>query len=244
MAYRYDAAARVDRITYPGGVNVFRGYDELGRLETISAATLLATYGYDPLGNLTSLVRANGVDTTHAFDALGRLTDLDHDGPLGSLDARTFGYDALERRTSEVGPEGTHAFEYDELSQLVETTRPGGYAFPSTTFVLDANGNRTSAGGTTYVPNSLDQYQSVGGTAYTYDLAGNLTSDGVRTFSYDEERRLTSASSPSLTATYGYGALGRCIRRSVNGTKTLHVHDGELQVAAAGFEASFAQDNP
>ena len=224
---RYDAAARVDRITYPGGVNVFRGYDELGRLETISAATLLATYGYDPLGNLTSLVRANGVETTHEFDALGRLTELDQDGPLGSLDARTFGYDALDRRTSEVGPEGTHAFEYDELSQLVETTRPGGYAFPGTTFVLDENGNRTSAGGTTYVPNSLDQYQSVGGTPYTYDLAGNLTSDGVRTFGYDEESRLTSASGTLLTATYGYDALGRRIRKTVNGTKTLYVHDGE-----------------
>ncbi len=48
MVYRYDAAERLDRITYPGGTNVFRGYDELGRLETISAGTLLGHEGRAP----------------------------------------------------------------------------------------------------------------------------------------------------------------------------------------------------
>lgn len=224
---RFDAADRLDRITYPDASQVTLGYDSLGRLRTVTGAALLAEYGYNGLGNPTSIERANGVDTTQAFDSLSRLTALDHAGPLGSLDARTFGYDVLHRRKSEVGPEGTHAFAYDELSQLVETTRPAGYPFPSTTFTLDLDGNRTAAGGTSYVPNALDQYASVGGTSHQHDLSGNLTDDGTLAYGYDAENRLTSASGVGLTATYGYDPFGRRVRKTVGGATTLWVYDGD-----------------
>jgi YD repeat-containing protein len=47
---RFDAADRIDRITYPDASQIFLGYDPLGRLDTVSATALLATYGYDALG--------------------------------------------------------------------------------------------------------------------------------------------------------------------------------------------------
>jgi RHS repeat-associated protein len=158
---------------------------------------------------------------------VGELVGITHTGPLGTIDARTYVYDAIGRRTSETGPEGTHVFAYDSLSQLAATTRPSGYPHPSTTFTYDANGNRLTSGAVTYVSNALDQYLTVGGVTQTHDDAGNLTNDGATAYTYDAENRLIAASGPGGNATYGYDALGRRVRKSVGASTIRYVHDGE-----------------
>ncbi len=113
-------------------------------------------------------------------------------------------------------------YGYDNTNQLTSVT-----GAQTHNYQFDAVGNRQIADGTTYSANSLNQYSSVGAQAYTYDGNGNLTNDGTNTYVYDVENRLTSAICPLTSATYTYDGFGRRIAKTVDGTKTYFIYDGD-----------------
>lgn len=141
---------------------------------------------------------------------------------------RYFDYDAASRITRITDIDGATDYSYDKTNQLTAadaTYRPDeGYSY-------DANGNRTNAG---YQAGSNNQLTSDGIYTYTYDDEGNLktrtkigTSE-VRTFTWDYRNRLVGVSdSNGNVTTYTYDVMDRRIAKTVNGTSTQFVYDGD-----------------
>lgn len=109
----------------------------------------------------------------------------------------------------------------------------------SVTYNLDKAGNRTSVtddvnGNATYAPNVLNQYTSVGGSS-----VGNGGEHEIQTYNnvgytYLNDERLTTVKTPPTNPTYTYNlyydALGRCVKRSLNGVTTYYIYDGEKPI--------------
>ena len=79
VGYEYNDGGEKTAVTTSLGTT-YSDYDVLGRLWHVSdqaagasGATTLATYGYDAVGNLSSLVRGNTVATNYTYDELNRL---------------------------------------------------------------------------------------------------------------------------------------------------------------------------
>jgi len=53
----------------------------------------------------------------------------------------------------------------------------------------------------------------------------------VFSFAYDPENRLMSASKSGMSAAYAYDPLGRRTAKTVNGTATFFLHDGDSEIA-------------
>lgn len=175
VAFEYDAASNRTRLTWPDSQFVTYTYDRLNRMDLVneSGVTVLADYGYDPLGRRATVTRSDGTVTTFGYDLASRLTGLAHDMP-GAANDQTYG------------------FTFTAASQISQRT--------TSNPAYDWYGSNVSRA---YSRNGLNQYTSVGGATVTHDARGNLTGDGSRTFSYDLENRLTSVSgSAAMTLSY------------------------------------------
>lgn len=134
----------------------------------------------------------------------------------GNVETRTlpwgttqYGYDDLDRVTSEAGPARTQSITYD------------------------ANDNRLTdgAGSKTYTPNS-DRLLTENGQSIVLDAAGNITQLRGLTLAWNQAGQLKSVSrSGTLLATYYYDYQGRRSRKvlegsgSLNYRTTIYIHD-------------------
>ncbi len=234
---------------YDGNGNVVSQTDELGARTTFSydaanrrasmtssrgnlagapAGSYTTTYGYDRVGNQTSVTDPTGAVTRTTYDGLNRprvVTD-----PLGRT--TTTVYDGNGNPTSVTDRTGAKTVNaFDQVDRLQTVTDPLGKI---TTYGYDADGNRTSA--TTPLGNRttwtydgdgrqatmVDPRGNVAGgtpaqytTQYRYDPAGNRTSvidplGHTTTTEYDALDNATSATDPlGRKTTRGYDALGR-----------------------------------
>ena len=129
-----------------------------------SGVGVLASYGYDDLGNGRLVTFGNGVSQVFTFDPVSRLASLSND---------------LTGTTNDL----TVALNYNPASQVTSTTRTGdAYAYGGF-----YNVNRG------YTSNGLNQYSAAGPASFTYDSKGNLISDGTNSYTYSSENLLTSA---------------------------------------------------
>jgi len=76
----------------------------------------------------------------------------------------------------------------------------------------------------------LNQYSSVGGTDYSYDGNGCLTG-GPQSATFDTLSRITQIVSGSTTNNYWVDPLNRQARKSVNGTDTDYLYNGQQLIA-------------
>ncbi len=123
------------------------------------------------------------------------------------------------------GPWGTFRdvnYAYNDIYELTNVT-----GSQTHNYQYDGVGNRTTADGVAYTPNNLNQYNQVNSQVYSYDGNGNLTDDGPNGYTYDVENRLTSAQNVSHNSTYAYDGLGRRISKTVDGSTTYFVYDGD-----------------
>lgn len=207
MAYQYDAAGRVTRITWPDAFYADYEYDLYGGLKTVrengatSGAGVLASYGWNDLGQSTSITRAggSGASTTYGYDAWGRLSSLAQNAD-GSTNDVTFG------------------FSHNPAGQLVTRT-------------VSNNAYTRSGGGVDYTVNGLNQATVVGGSPVTYDGNGNTTGISGDTYGYDAANRLTSASAGAGAAAFTFDPLSRLATSTVGGSTTRRQYAGE-QLAA------------
>ncbi len=248
--YAYDALGRLIEVT--DALNVVTGYeyDALDRLIAVVQnripgapadyeTNVRTDYGYDPVGNLTTITDANGHVTRFIYDLLSRL--------IRETDAEDhvwrYEYDSGGNLTRRIDANGTitdYAYDADDL--LTGIAYPDGSEI---TFAYDANYNQVrmvdGLGVTHNVYDPLDRLTSstnhLGQTVgYTYDPVGNRTSvvypdrrvvrteydatnypirvidpDG-RTFEaeYDLTHNLTEIRYPNLTrAVMSYDEAGR-----------------------------------
>ena len=61
---------------------------------------LFAMLGYDNANRITSLGYSNGTSTSYTYDVASRLTNINHIGPAGIIEALTYQYDAAGNRTA------------------------------------------------------------------------------------------------------------------------------------------------
>jgi RHS repeat-associated protein len=98
------------------------------------------------------------------------------------------------------------------------------------TYTLDKAGNRTSVNSTSYSPNTINQYTSVGGSPVTNGNDHEISDFYGLHYTYMRDQELTKVTATGLTYDLAYDALGRCVRRTVNGAITYYFYDGEKPI--------------
>ena len=221
--FNYNADDQLKSVSRPDGATVTLGYDSVGRLWTVTFATGVTTFGYDPAtGHLTSITGPYSSNVTSKYDGF-LLTDVTWSGALSGTYHRTF----------------------DNHFRVQSDSVNGASAI---TYTYDADGLPTAAGAETFTPSPTNGSLSSTSLAnladaYTYDEFGAVqtytasyagsaiySADyGVRdtlgriitkketiqgtastyTYDYDNRGRLWHVwTSGALTATYGYDANG------------------------------------
>jgi len=159
VAYTYDLADHATTIAYPGGTghNVTRGYDDAGRLHTVTDwLSHTTTFGYDPNSNETSEQYPNTTTANLGFNAADQLTSItDVQGTSNTLASFTYTRDGNGMVTSTT-PTG--------VSQNPET-----YGYTG----LNQLGGSNSAG---YAYDPADNLTRFGSQVGSYDAANELTS--------------------------------------------------------------------
>ena len=82
----------------------------------------------------------------------------------------------------------------------------------------------------TYSPNTLNQYTAAEGTTVSNGSEHEIASYQGNTYSYVNDERLKTVSSGSNNYSLAYDALGRCVKRTLNGVTIYYVYDGEKPV--------------
>lgn len=217
VGYGFDAAERLDRITYPSGMEVNYVHDAAGRVSAIrvNGEALLSGVDYHPFGPPKSWAWGNGTPYRRTIDRDGRITSY----PVSATTSWSLTYDAAGRITGIAKGPSTQTLAYDVLDRLiasVEGMANYGYAY-------DANGNRTAStfGAATSVhtidtkSNRLMAVSDLDLTQrYSYSAAGNITSDSFRVYSYDERNRLVRAARGAVATTYSYNGIGERVRKA------------------------------
>ncbi|WP_085907067.1 RHS repeat domain-containing protein [Kiloniella majae] len=231
-AISYDTAGRLGNVTYPTGFAVDYSYTATGYLDQITktadSSLIWKAKTRDADGRVREAQLGNGLTEWTDVDELGRVTSRRLSGAqglqldlamtfdlVGNLTARqdnvqdrkeTFGYDALNRLTSNL------------LVKTSDTTQ-----LASTTYGYDIIGNMTlksdlSHGGImTYDPARPHAVATAKGGSYTYDLNGNLTGGGGRSVSWTSfNKPATIDATASLSATsFVYGPDRARIRQTI-----------------------------
>ena len=215
------AAERDPKTPYPG---VFRkanvGYDELGRLATVSVHKQqgvvltqpeVTTYAYTEVGSRESMSLPNGVTTLYEYDNLNRLTNLSHFNAADAL---------LASFTYTLAPTGRRTGVDEQVLQANDTL-----AATAIQYTYDQLNRLTQEASTSDLPEATFT------TDYSYDLVGNRLAkattrnqDGVAesiTYACNNNDQLITETS-SLTATkgtttYAYNENGSLISKT-NGT--------------------------
>jgi RHS repeat-associated protein len=189
------------------------------------------SFGYDAVGNQTSVTNGKGKTTSYEYNANNQLTKVTD--PNGNV--TTYGYDGVGNRTSVKNAKNYITnYTYNELNQVSSFTNP---LNQTTSFTYDKNSNLTKvtyANGdkVSYSYNALNRLVSIaynGVTKWTlnYDANGNVTSvtdasGNTITYTYDKNNRPTRISKgASNSIAYGYDNNGNVTSTSITaGTTT------------------------
>nr|WP_275984165.1 RHS repeat-associated core domain-containing protein [Paenibacillus hamazuiensis] len=224
--YGYDLKGNLVRETNSKGIATVYDYDAMNKLirKSVPAAgggTATIRYLYDAAGNLVKQIAPNDYDPAKDIPAL-----------LETLAGMIYVYDAMNRRTATIAPDG-QGLEYikytgkGQVEKIVNGVQYNGdvAASPGTSYVYDGLGK------------VLESTDALGGiTRFAYDVLGNLVTktdarnitttyaynpdgtlaltinpDGGKiSYSYDKLGRKTSETNPlGSTTTYSYNAFGK-----------------------------------
>ena len=223
IGYTRDLNGNTTQLTWPGSASYATfAWDGLNRLCKVkeSAATtctagdplnsLAAQYSWDSLSRRQTLTFGNGVTAGYTYFNDSVVNTISH-----TIGAKSISISLGRNQVDQV------------TNQTLAVTDPSG-GMNSANFTYEPSSTSPAVN---YAPNALNQYSSVSGIAISYDLNGNLTNDGTFTYQYGEDNRLRSAVGSSYTVTYNYDPLGRRSAKTVNGTVTRFLSDGQEEIA-------------
>lgn len=204
IKYTYDNKNRLQTVT-EHGKSTSRQYDALDRLSQYTdAAGNILQYGYDAVGNLTSLTYPDGKTVHYSYDAANRLIIVsDWGGRLSS-----YAYDANGRVTNITHIDGTvTSCTYDAAGRLILQKDVTSYA--SNIFTVNiAYDAASQITGETSLPVAAN-YRPATATK-NYDADNVLTAYDGRVVSTDANGNLISAPlTDAAFATYTYDARNR-----------------------------------
>lgn len=243
VTWAYNLRNLLTTITYPGSLNVARGYDTAGRWNSVQDWNAnLTTFGYDENSNLVSQTfpAASGVVDTVTFDRADKISGIRSAQGATTLFAAAYTRDAANQLTSDSSaPVANSNYKYTAINQLcyagsASLTACSAPPTGSIPYKFDAADNLIQTGITQQVFNNADQLcwaASTSGacatppadaTRYQYDTRGNRISvtpptGPVQTLTYDQANRLTRYAA-SATTTYGYNADGLRMSKTAGST--------------------------
>lgn len=225
----YDAASRLIRRRDPAGQRVDIVYDALDRIVQVADASGVATYRYDPNGNLRSVTDQLGRITTYDYDVMDRrIAKTDAGGATEHYE-----YDAMGNVTRVVDrKQQISVHEYDLLGRRAASRYADG---TSVAFAYDAGGRlvRAAADGDTILLeyDVLDRLTAettvLGTTRYGWDAGGRRTTvirpdGGTVTYGHDAAGRLTYAADGARRVELEYDPHGRRHRVRLPGAVDAH----------------------
>jgi len=247
--YGYDAKDQLTSLADPAGIRT-QGYDDAGRLISVSRDNKTFTYGYDGNGNVRSRTWPDGTTVTSTFTNANQLESLTvAGGQLGSAAQYSFAYDPSGRLSTTTFPTANHLVTdraYDRAGRLADLNSHND-AGTVARYQLnrDAVGNPT---GITTTRGTASQH-----VAYTYDVFDRLTaacvgadcgaaSTGTIAYSYDEVgNRLSqtlSGSAGNSQTTYAYDSASQLTGSTVTTpggtTSATYLYDRMGNVVQAG----------
>ncbi len=215
----------VDRakIAWPDGYFVSYSYDAVGHMTTVidSDPQTLATRTYDNLGRAATVQYPNSTDNIgYTWTAEDDMLTLANNLAGGAANDVTYTNTFTPAHQINSATISNAAFKYS-----VSTSGTDSYAAPNG---LNQYTSMTPAGGSAPPANGHDCAGHA--EAISYDCAGNLAGDGTLTLTYDPENRLMTAGKTGMSASYLYDPLGRRTTKTVNGTATNFLHDGDTEI--------------
>ena len=226
----------------PGGISLSYGYDPLGDLTSesgtgASAATEARSFAYDLDGQLTSASTAAGADSL-TYYANGNLKTTT--GPSG---ASSYDYNGDGLVSSETDAAGTTSYTYDQADRLATEDDP----LTGTTLTWAYNPDSNPSSVTYATGNSAGPQQSFGYDGLQRLTADTLTSPSGATlasesYGYDPDGNVTSQATggqlPAMSATYGYDQDSRLTSATSGGTTTAYGYDNAGNLTQDGGTTS------
>jgi RHS repeat-associated protein len=211
------------------GVSATYGYDDLNRLTSVVDGNLsgssTTSYTYDNANNVGTATYPNNIQMQFTYDTLNRVATA-----ISQVSGYSYQRGPTGNLTNVVELGGrTVNWTYDGIYRLTNESIAGA---PSSNdgavnYSLDPVGNRSSD--TSSLPgisagswgyNSDDEV-----TTESYDANGNVLSTGGKSFTYDSENHLMSMSETGTSATIVYDGDGNRVAKTVNNITTLYLVD-------------------
>lgn len=209
----YDPNGNLIRMEDPRGISIYT-YDSQNRLLTYKDVyDKTISYSYDPNSNISVITYPDGKQVQYEYDSNNRMISLtDWGGRKVSYEYTPL--NQLKKITPPItSSNGATTYSYDlagRLTGMVNAHTQG----PNNTysFVLDANGNRTSI--STQEP--LNNRVAATSQNYTYDAANRIQSAGSDTFAFDNNGNMKSKIQNGVTTNYYYDANDRLLGDAEN----------------------------
>lgn len=237
VTYTYTDDDLVETVTDPTGQTVTYAYDTDGNLSSVTGPLTAVSFGYDDYGRIVSTTDPNSNITSYDYDTFGYLRGIFP--PVGQ--PTIFTNDALGRVTAvEANDLVVTVDDYTDLNQILSVTYPDNtamtytYDFKKLDTVTDRTGQTTTfdyqCGTTCQV---ISTTGPLGTITYARDNKGRVeavTVNGQTTaYSRDVMGRVLSVTNPDASVrSFTYNALGQvATRTNENGLTTAYTYDLE-----------------
>ena len=246
--YNYDANNRVTREGYFQSRSLVGAldytYNQAGWITEISETDGIPytqSYGYRLDGNMIRKTDSrSGGETQYRYDAMGQL--LAEEYSVSGTTAETgYAYDTRGNRISKNENGVISHYTYDTNNRLVSESRETDGITTVQNYSYDKVGNLLQrATGTLSAPGGAAELQL---SAVSEGMADDLSGAEVVNYMYNANNLLTGiATDQGLMASYAYDVQGRRISKTVNGSTTHQIWDGQNIVreeTAAGAEHNY-----
>lgn len=244
IRYTYDALGRPVKVTGPDGRWKVLAYDPDGRLHSVRLSDgSERKVTYDANGNAVTM---EGAETTLGFtyDALNRVVAARNSALNLTL---SYEYDAADRPSALIGPQGRLSYKWDAMGRLATITRPDGSAYRFSYHSMGVLERIVFPNGmireNSFEPSKREvglTYRGRGGETlyaarYGFDRVGNqlwkLENGELSRYSYDRLSRLISAVLPDgRNFLYAYDGAGNRVSKDEAGVITRYVYDEANQL--------------
>ena len=208
-------------VTWNGKEKVSYTYDPLGRLTNKKLGSFSNLYAYEDVGEDQTTTLVKSVSTpagtySYTYDNIGNILSIS-DG----INLTSYAYDEFNQLTrvndERAGKTYTYSYSNGNITERKE------YAY-TTGELGETVDTKTWTYGDSVWSDLLTDFS---GTPITYDEIGNPLTMGSRELSW-RGRQLTQVADGENEISYAYNGDGQRVSKTVNGTTTEYIYNGEL----------------